>query len=52
MRYTGCKAGTITVPGPSSGHGYQVSKFKPIVPVLGEDVVGLQALGVLVRYEG
>jgi len=52
MRYTGCKAGTITVPGPVSGKGYQVSKFRPVVPVLGEDVADLQAMGVLVRYEG
>ena len=52
MRYTGCKAGTITVPGPVSGKGYQVSKFRPVVPVLGEDIADLQAMGVLVRYEG
>ena len=50
MRYTGCKAGTITIPGPVSGKGYQFSKHRPVEPVLTVDVDGLVALRILERY--
>ena len=50
LRYTGCKAGTITIPGPVSGKGYQVSKFSPVVPVIALDVDGLLQYGILERY--
>ena len=50
IKYTGCKAGNITIPGPVSGRNYQVSKFKTVVPVLELDVDGLVSLNVLERY--
>ncbi|MBC8457223.1 MAG: hypothetical protein H8D67_04410 [Deltaproteobacteria bacterium] len=50
IKYTGCKAGTITIPGPVSGRGYHFSKFKTVVPVIALDADGLVSLNVLERY--
>ena len=50
IKYTGCKAGTITIPGPVSGKSYHFSKFRAVEPVLEIDANELILLNVLERY--
>ena len=50
IKYTGCKAGNITIPGMVSGKGYQFSKFKTVMPVLELDADGLCGLNMLERF--
>ncbi|MBC8275796.1 MAG: hypothetical protein H8E40_12625 [Chloroflexi bacterium] len=51
IRYTGCKAGTITISGPVTGKGYQFSKFKTVAPVSALDANELVSLNILEEYK-